>query len=155
MAMDVFTDYNLDIFGEAASGATIVRKSADQTVNNSITLVDDDELLFAVGANEVWDVWLFLRLISDSTPDLKFAFTVPPSGTIIILVAYASLQPQTDGTTAVVLSTSGAAQQYLLHCQYVGGATAGNVQFQWAQNTADASDTKVLANSSIIAHKLA
>ena len=33
----------------------ITYKTADQTVNNSAVLQNDDHLLLAVGANEVWE----------------------------------------------------------------------------------------------------
>jgi len=42
----------------------------------------------------------------------------------------------------------------LIYLVYIGGGAAGNIQLQWAQGFADVSDTKVLANSFIIAHKL-
>lgn len=37
----------------------------------------------------------------------------------------------------------------------VNSTNAGNVQLQWAQNTADASDTKVKAGSWLVAYKMA
>jgi hypothetical protein len=38
---------------KAMSDVQIIRKTADETVNNSAVLQNDDELLFPIGANEV------------------------------------------------------------------------------------------------------
>ena len=60
----------------------IVTKSSDEVVNNSATLQDDDELKFAVSANEKWFSRLFLIWTSGTTPDLKVGFTAPSGSTI-------------------------------------------------------------------------
>lgn len=134
---------------------TIVHKTADQTVTNSATLADDDELKFAVGANEVWELTLGLRLNAHSTPDLKFAFTVPSGATIIYTEIYRiSPDDENDATTAVTVAGSNNDARVLLSLLYTGGASAGDVQLQWAQNVSDANETKVLTNSFIIAHRL-
>src|SRR4030042_1672706 len=58
----------------------IVRKTADETVNNSIALQNDDHLLFAIGANEVWDVTLMLLVTTPSvTPFFKIGWSYPAS----------------------------------------------------------------------------
>ena len=55
------------------SGLTVVRKTADETVNNSNALQNDNHLLLALAANEVWQVELTLLLLSTSTtPDFLF-----------------------------------------------------------------------------------
>ena len=144
----------------------IVRKTADQTVTNSTTLVDDDELLLAVAALEVWELFFYIRQNSGTTPDIKFAITVPSAATIeivhhtligvssITLLVNGSLIPVAEAT-AIPFSGLAADVVDLLWALYVGGANAGNIQLQWAQNTQDVSDTKVLANSYIVATKIA
>jgi hypothetical protein len=140
---------------------TIVRKTADETVNNSTTLQNDDELLFAVAANEVWQVDIIVRCISGGTPDIKFAVTVPSGGSLLL----GAWGCDTIGNKAVLAANliadysfaagpKGATLLVVMRAIVINGATAGNVQLQWAQNTKEASDTKVLANSCIIAHKL-
>ena len=54
-----------------------VRKTSDETVNNSTTLQNDDQLALAVEANATY--WLSMRLImsSGTTPDFKMLFTFP------------------------------------------------------------------------------
>ncbi len=152
------------IAGIRHDGLKFVRKSADETVNNSATLQNDNALLFAVAANEVWEFFLRARHTSQVGPQIQYAWAVPTGGVIrktepddIGPLSAALSLPEYDGTTAVPLQTP-TTDQVCLYIQwglYVGGANAGNVQLQWAQNGAAAVDTKVLTNSFIIARKLA
>ena len=145
-------------------GLKVIRKTADETVNNSTTLQNDDELLFAVAANEVWEFHMLARIISHETAEFQFAFTIPTGGSIKIntadeigaLPAHQLLLPD-DGTSALYTASMATGFEYNLHIWgfYIGGANAGNVQFKWAQYVATAYNTKVLTNSFIIAHKLA
>lgn len=148
----------------AAGGATIVRKTADQTVNNSETLVNDTHLLFPVGISEVWLIFLRLRILIEagaSQAVTKIAFTVPTNGAFQWNSArdigiLAGTNMLTEVTTAEVDQTgyAGVNKQTFIWGTYIGGDTAGNLQLQWAQKVAEAKDTKMLTNSYIIAHKL-
>jgi len=136
-----------------ADTPVLVYKSADETVNNSTTLQDDDELLFAVAANEVWAFKLIFNFNSGTTPDIKYAFSIPAGATID---GY-SLDVGSVNESSVINSSGGGANTRVavLHANIINSTTAGNMQIQWAQNTQDASDTTVLKGSYIIAHKLA
>lgn len=141
----------------------ITLKSADETVNNSIVLQNDDELLVPVAANEIWYLKYFIKITGTDTADFKFIFVLPAGGamrgydaydlallTNQHMVADRNFATQVDshvpgGTTGNVL---------FIEALYVGAGAAGNVQFQWAQSNAEASDTKVLANSFILAKKM-
>jgi len=136
----------------------IALKTADETVNNTTTTQDDDHLVVALGANETWILRYFIKYNSNTTANFKYNTVVPSGATYSALFQgdntggfvehYRSSSNQTvDGKAAdwafleeVVVKTS---------------STAGNVVFQWAQNTANASDTKVLIGSNIVAHRLA
>ncbi len=135
----------------------LVRKTADETVNNSNVLQNDDELLFAVGVNEIWEFTIYIIYNSGATPDFQHNLTGPAASTIY--------QHGTGLTPAAAASIVVSASNWLgfgsavlglvIKGIIVNGANAGNLQLQWAQNTADASDTKVLTNSCIVAFKLA
>lgn len=143
----------------------IVTKTADETVNNSTTLQNDDELLLAVSANNIWEVKLHLRVTCNTTSKFKMAWTVPAGGSILC-IGYTSMYYPTrwntnevamvevDGTTAVTVSFAGTGAALLVRARYIGGGTAGTLQFQWAQGTAQVFDTKVLAGSALIGMKL-
>jgi hypothetical protein len=142
-------------FGDAGGGATVVRKSADESVSSSITLQDDDALLFAVAANEVWVFEAsILYTAASATPDLKFTWAAP-SGASGWYLAGGSTNP----TIGLGVESNTAADTTVRVFKYVGyvanGATAGSVKFQWAQNTSSADATTVKAQSYIVAHKVA
>jgi len=145
--------------GGGGSGATIIVKTADEIVNNSTTLQNDNELFFAIGANEVWWFDLFLHINSPTAADLKVAF-VTPSGCSIWWEAASYW----NNTSQNNLQTTASRPKYTtgndrdgLHilALVINGANAGNINFQWAQWAAMASDSKILANSCIIARKVA
>ncbi len=131
----------------------IVYKSADETVNGSDVMQDDDHLVLPVLANEVWAfraVWL---VSSGSTPDFKYQFTYPSGATISWFDAHWNDDRyDADVTNA---NTSGGKDVITLTGTIFISSTPGNIQLQWAQNTSNASDTKVLKGSHIIAHRLA
>lgn len=138
----------------------VVVKSADETVNNSTTLQNDDELLFAVGANEVWQFELWLLANSSTVADLKWAWTVPTGATLEGIYLGAT-NAGADGiqlfnaTDAISVYGGGAD---LIPGRITGivvvGGTPGNVQFQWAQDSLEVSDTKVLQNTVLIARRV-
>jgi hypothetical protein len=138
----------------------IVRKTADETVNNSDVFQDDNHLLLALGANEVWyiDAFLLTSSASSGTPDLKYNATVPAGATIYTR----SIATNATGTLAEIESGSGGTflgdtnvRFKSIHFVVINGANAGNFQLQWAQNTATAEDTKILTNSVLFGHKVA
>lgn len=140
----------------SGTGADFVRKASDETVNNSATLQNDDDLAAGLAANDVMFFRAVLFYDSNATADIKITFTVPTGATIkwgpdagsrvtstgsvsgssIITASGSSLA--FGGISSGVMTVSGVV---------VNGATAGNLQLQWAQNTADASDSKILAGS--------
>ena len=137
--------------------AKVIRKTADETVNNNSTLQDDDDLKWTVAANEVWAFNLFLRLTSGATPDLKYNWTGPAGATLHWEETWGEAPQERgfpSGDRIIPCLGLGVYQAVIARGVVVNGANAGTVQLQWAQNTADASDTKVLANSWIVAHRL-
>lgn len=140
------------------TGATITRKAADETVNNSATLQDDDDLVIAIGANETWYFEAMILHNTGTTPDIKVGFDIPAAATL----SWTDVARTSSDTPAMtvpiqtddgvdVLTGTGAASVAMIWGVVVNGANAGNLQFRWAQNTQDASDTKVLATSYLMA----
>ena len=130
-----------------------VRKAADETVSNSAALQNDDELLAAVAASTKYQFTAYLRCSGDGTYDIKFSWTVPAGATVLwSALGYGTagvfgFYPSTDADP-VPMGTNGATVVTVLFVgTVVVAGTAGNLQLQWAQNSAFATDTKVLANS--------
>lgn len=139
-------------------GIKIVRKTADETVNNNNTLQDDDALLFAIGASEIWSFQMYVRTNWKAASDFKFTITVPSGATGGFNAQNSSMNTTNEfafASSQALASTSDQTTTVRLMGVVVNSTNAGNVTFQWSQDTAVAEDTKVLANSYIIAIKLA
>lgn len=135
---------------------TPITKTADETVNNSTSMQDDNELAFAVGANEEWAGLLLLRALSTAVADFKFQFTVP-TGAAMAGVGFdaltATFVAEVDFTASVFRAGTGGADAMLAayFFTYLGGGSGGTAQLQWAQNTGEVSNTTVYAGSTILA----
>jgi hypothetical protein len=147
------------------AGATVksVRKSSDQTVTSSTTLVNDSQLKFAIEANATYtfQAWLYVYA-ADGTPDIKVTFTSPAGSTLfwsssqVIFLANAS-------TTLTVVAPGGTTGDFFvdsnlrvveLFGSVLNSSTAGDVQLQFAQNTSSANGTSVKAGSYIMGFKV-
>jgi hypothetical protein len=143
----------------------IIRKTADEIVNNSSILQDDDHLFFAIGANEEWVFEVFLFVSAGSvTAELQVAVIVPTGASLKFgLGAQAYIDVLGSAGIAPYVTASGSALNMDIASGYVAslkgwvlnGATAGTVQVQWAQSTATVEDLTVAQGSFLIAHKLA
>lgn len=144
----------------------VVRKTSDQSVTSSTALVDDTALQLTVAANEVWRMQYVLRIEGSGIGDFKNSWTFPASGRITAGATAdnpsgSPFTKQWDITTGDASpgtwGTNGAGVVYTLVIEgtYVGAGSAGTVILRWAQNTSDATATKVLTNSTLWAVKLA
>lgn len=153
--------------------SVIVRKASNETINNSNTLQDDDELLFAIAASEIWTVQVVLIVTSVSTTsDFKATFTVPSgcamyanyegnaSNNISSWGATASgASPTalgtTSGTSLGAVGSANLTYGVMIRGVFINGATPGSVTLQWSQNTQTVENTVVVAGSHMIGWRLA
>lgn len=151
------------IGGVTAFAPIVIRMASDQTFTQSnTTLQNVTELVFAVAANEVWHVRTLLIGDSGTIPDIKVGMTVPTSATFDGRVAGTDAAGGASDTGLIETGTftgfgAGAGTPYCFGGFYgilINSTTAGNFQVQASQNTSDASNTKLLRNSCIIAHRL-
>lgn len=129
------------------------RKVADETINNTATFQDDDALRIAVAANCVYEMHAEVRYTTGAVPNIKFQWTFPAgltmrySAHIIPAAAAAWVDFPLIQTDAVGCDDS--ASLATMTGQVIVSSTAGTLQLQWAQNTANASNTVVSAGSYI------
>lgn len=136
-----------------------VVKAAAETVNNSGTYQNDNELVLPVSASATYLLDMFLIYQSANAADITMQWSVPAGATMHwgmlgIDTATASTigswsaihRTETEvaaagstGTTTPMIATP----KGIL----VVAGTAGNLQLQWAQLVATASNTQVLAGS--------
>ena len=134
-----------------------VFKTADQTVNNSVTRVSDTHLTAAVEASAVYLVETYLIYNSSTVADINIAWAVPSGATIkwvsdglssAAANAVSSLDRTalTAGSNRVMGGVAADAVAMPVGVLTVS-ATAGSLTLQWAQNTQEATDTKMLTGS--------
>lgn len=139
-----------------------IRKTSDQTVNNSTTLVNDTDLLTSLAPNERVSFMLIGFFSSSAVADFKYSFNAP-SGSTITYSPPNGITTNSSGTIVrnnAIISTgifeavngggTGTAVAFTLAGWVENGSTAGNLQLRWAQNTLEATDTKVLAGSRLV-----
>lgn len=138
-------------------------KTADETVNNSNSLQDDDHLSLTVEANSKYILRLYLvGDVGNSTPGLKCALTVPAGVTFSGSVSSnrtstALLENNVTDLSNMLASntwTNGANCKADISGTLVIGVNAGTVTLQWSQITAHASNTKISIGSYLLLIKV-
>lgn len=147
---------NLSVTG--IGGVTSAFKTANQIVNNSVTLVNDTHLVVNVVANATYIVQGFINYNSPTAADFKWNWTYPASttfsyyfpgpGTAATAPETAPLMTSTSTATGARGGTGGSIGVPVAGLLITSG-TAGQFRFQWAQNTATVGDSTVYAGSFI------
>lgn len=143
----------------------IIIKTTGETINNSTTLQDDDELKFAVAAGEICHFMVILKYVEDvnTAADIKVAVDAPAAitdGQIVPIngikvnesdvIALQGAHNINGGGAAIPFGTALASRYAHLMGYISNGANAGNVVVRWAQNTAQTHIIVVQAGSAII-----
>lgn len=140
-----------------------VKKTSDESVTSSTTVQNDNQLVLAVQANSVYIIEGFF-IYSGDGGDIKLHFDVP-SGATLDWVTNAPIGT-TDITLSVAYQTAGSSPNgndradttlksvILPKGTLITGATAGNIQLQWAQNVSDPDATTIFANSWLRAQRV-
>ena len=130
-------------------------KSADESVTNSSTLQDDNDLFFTIGPNETWEVVAQLHVTApDDDPKFKVAITIP-SGSLHV---FANEVSEDDEGAGEWLLTSGTASdefhidvddesEMVLQGLVIGGTTGGTVHIQWSPDKSCSKTITVKKNS--------
>lgn len=149
-------------------GSVYVAKAADETINNSATLQNDDELFVTVAANATYEINTYVGYRSNTTADFKVGFTFPTGATLYFTTWNAQLNSSGTLVTSTQLEAAASGSAFGVGGIAVGttatfagggllttGANAGTFQVQWAQLTADASNTVVRAGSYLSLRRVA
>lgn len=145
----------------SAMQVNLVRKTSDQAVSNSTTLVNATDLSVILAANATYLLKLRASYSASTTGDIKFSWAAP-SGAVVQRYVLGPASGTTDTTTTTVQmrrrsSTASPAggdgtgnfstyQEDISVQTTVGGA----LQLQFAQNTADPSNSTTLRADSYI-----
>jgi hypothetical protein len=144
--------------GELAEQGTVyVVKPADQTVTLSTALVNDNDFVFNIGANETWVFRIDINGISPTAADWKFAVTAPAGATCDVSASdFEGATAQANlgcGVSSGLISGSGVDDPVWVTGTISTGATAGQVRLQWAQFGASGS-TIVRLGSAMSAYRV-
>jgi len=138
--------------GAGGGGQTFARAvtTSDVTINSDTVLHDDIELFIALDANEVYGFMVFGNYNSGSTPDFKYAFTHPAGS-----IGTYNFDAEQTNVSRVLTNTAGlnggaGDRLFIAIGRIVMAGTAGDLQFQWAQNTSNAGDTVRKAGSYMV-----
>lgn len=133
--------------------------SANTTVNNSTTLVNVTGLSFAVAASASYIFYFIIHGTSNIAADWKMTLTGPAAPTAIRFGTDKTLASSVGSSaafgTALVLESAGNDECHIVSGQLRNGANSGTVQFQFAQSTADVSNSIVYAESCVQAWRIA
>lgn len=141
--------------GESSGLPLAAVKTADETVNNSTTLQNDDHLVVVLEANSYYAFTGGFDLdASGGTVSGKVAFTVP-SGATVVWQSDGEGISVTGSGTGEQIGTGGFRRMMPVTGIVYTAATAGNLQAQWAQDSAEAADLVMKKGSWLRAEKLA
>ncbi len=137
------------------SNLAVFRVADAAAINNSVALVADAILKFAIGANEVWQFTIGV-FWNSATAALQFDLTGPAAPTdvkitendALVAVAFSSaLGPIANGNSGN--------NEFKISGVIQNGATPGTVTLRYAQNAAVVEDTVIQKGSYLIATRLA
>jgi len=140
----------------------ILRKTADETVNNSATLQDDNQLQFAIVTGERWHL-NFLLILSSFFPTSDFKVGFRTDGSVGIwgsekiyvngaLTAHNFRNNDLSGLSLIASVGLNA----IVELEYdINVITGGTLFLQWAQNVAQVENTTVQENSDLEATRIA
>lgn len=137
---------------------TLVLKTSTESVTSSTALQNDDQLFLAVAANAKYTIEALIIYDGAAAGDFKAAFTIPSGATInwvaggpqsgVGVTSY-NANVATASAAALALACNGAGNS--MGAQPKGylsvASTAGNLQFQWAQQASSATATRVFLGS--------
>jgi hypothetical protein len=158
---------SLQVAGGTIATSLFARKTTDQAVTSSTSLVTDAELTVALAANSVYSFEGFLLYDGDVAGDFQLAWAVPSGSTIHWMpggppssqtTSFTGQVKMNDvGTGADVIGTIGAGTKGIARPNGMvrTGVTAGSLTLRWAQGTSSATATTLSADSFIRATKVA
>ncbi len=140
------------------SGSGLALQLSDQTRNNSVTLLSSTDLVLPVAANSNYIFESQLICDSNTTADIKYSFLIP-AGASLRVSAWTGGALDTalqtgiyhDAFDGTQFSSEGAGSGTMMTCRPGGrlavAGTAGSLTVQFAQNTANVSNTLLKAGS--------
>lgn len=140
------------------------RKSANESVTSSTTLQNDDHMVLSVNANEVWECEIFFRVVvtSNTNGGVQMQLNVPTGSTVLLqsqawigydaasgYIGQDILYSPTNFYYTGLKTDANGGNLIRIHGMINVGSTAGNVQWQFAQQSSSAVATTGASDSYI------
>ncbi len=133
-----------------SSNVHVVILKADETVNNSETLINS-ALNLSLKVNKRYSGFLMLRFVSPSAADMDYTWAAITGATNAgFEVGGGTANDEIALATESTIATSGNNQIIMLSFSLKMGSTAGTLQFKFAQTTATVGNTKVFQGSTLV-----
>jgi|SRR5215469_7841692 len=143
----------------------VVIKPSDTARNNTTTMTNDPDLVLPVAASSTYHIngLILYDGPTAGASDLKSTFTIPAGASGMYFALRQGLGGgfagnQSNNWTDTVTSNTiavGTIMNLSVKGILVVGGTAGNLTLQWAQNTANATNTHIKAQSFLTAQRIA
>jgi len=144
MTTNIFTNRKLD------PRFQLVIKQADESIDDDDVMQDDDELFLPVEANKLYNGYVIIAMQNaGSIADLDYTLIVP-AGAVGGFDPISEGGVQTPYGTEKFLSGSNNVRIITLSFWLEMGATAGNLQLQWAQSVKTVGSIVTIKNASKI-----
>lgn len=144
---------------EDISVTDVVSKTANENRNSTTTFATDGQLFFSIAVGEKASFRFRVWWNTPAAADFKYQITFPAGADIWMTVKelapgatalVCSLDTNTTAHVALGTVTNGYVE---IEGRINNPTNAGQVAFQWAQNTSNASDTAVLQGSDLTVTK--
>lgn len=153
--------------GGGGGDFTWVVKPSDESRLSNTTLTADTDLLMAIGTAGTYFIEVFLLLQCSTTADWKFSWSGPAGSTVLAghpgrdngqywINAANATAPASMGTGPFTHGGAGNAvgvNGLIFYVFVIAGGTAGNVNFNWAQNTTDGAVSNTVKAGSFLRWK--
>lgn len=136
---------------------TFARQTANVTKNNSTAFAFLTGVTFDVPASTTWAFKYYVHGISAAAADIKFTLTGPAAPTAIrygILASADTAESTAFGSIVSIQTVGGIDQLWEISGLLRNGTTAGTVEIQMAQLTANVSDTICYTDSYVLAWRI-
>lgn len=138
-------------------------KTANQVITTQTSYINDADMRFAVAANSIYEFHVHLRYATPPGADWKSSFTVPSGAAAKFNRVGYDLSGNFVGTfewsDTDTVTSKGLGAGTIQLAEFFGyintAATAGNLIFQWAQNTSNAGNTTLFVNSYLTGRRIA
>jgi len=131
-----------------------IRKLIDETLASSEVMQDDDIIKLSVRPLTKYAITLHLIYDSGTTPDLDISLVAPSGSTGGYTKQASTGSPLISFGNQLNFAGSGASKMAFVNGVLIVGATAGDLQLQWAQATSDVGNTTVKAGTVLILREI-